>query len=104
MCIRDRPKHVLVPLDGSTLSEEVLPHAAALAKCGSARITLLRIVQPVEPVFPDPAEMHARALEPLDKTPTRSAVDDAMTHLVETQRHLHDESGAMVEAKVIVPD
>jgi nucleotide-binding universal stress UspA family protein len=38
-------KHILVPLDGSAASEEVLPAALALAKCGSARISLLRVVE-----------------------------------------------------------
>ena len=37
-------KHILVPFDGSAASEEVLPAALALAKCGSARISLLRVV------------------------------------------------------------
>lgn len=37
-------KHILVPLDGSAASEEVLPAALALAKCGGARVSLLRVV------------------------------------------------------------
>jgi nucleotide-binding universal stress UspA family protein len=38
-------KKILVPLDGSELAEKVLPHAAALAKCGGAQVTLLTVVQ-----------------------------------------------------------
>jgi nucleotide-binding universal stress UspA family protein len=37
-------KHILVPLDGSTLAEGVLPHACAIAQAFHARITLLHIV------------------------------------------------------------
>lgn len=35
---------ILVPLDGSSLSEEALPHAVALAHTNGAAITLLRVV------------------------------------------------------------
>ena len=37
--------HILVPLDGSTLAECVLPHIAALAPVTNARITLLHVLQ-----------------------------------------------------------
>ncbi len=37
-------KEVLVPLDGSALSEEVLPYAASVAKGLGARISLLHII------------------------------------------------------------
>jgi len=34
-------EHILVPLDGSSLAECVLPHAVALAQAFDARVTLL---------------------------------------------------------------
>jgi nucleotide-binding universal stress UspA family protein len=37
--------HILVPLDGSTLAECVLPHIAAIAPVSHARITLLHVLQ-----------------------------------------------------------
>ena len=37
--------HILVPLDGSTLAECVLPHVAAIAPATHARITLLHVLQ-----------------------------------------------------------
>ncbi|GAB4435785.1 MAG: universal stress protein [Chloroflexi bacterium OHK40] len=41
-------RHILVPLDGSPLAEQVLPHVHALAANeGTTRITLLRAVPPV---------------------------------------------------------
>ncbi|HEY3276175.1 MAG TPA: universal stress protein [Syntrophorhabdaceae bacterium] len=52
-------KHILLPLDGSSLAECAIPYAAALAKAFDARITLLRVLekpyqngcsQPVDPL------------------------------------------------------
>jgi nucleotide-binding universal stress UspA family protein len=41
-------RHILVPLDGSPLAEQVLPHIHALAANeGTTKITLLRAVPPV---------------------------------------------------------
>jgi nucleotide-binding universal stress UspA family protein len=41
-------RHILVPLDGSALAEQVLPHVHALAANeGTTRITLLRAVPPI---------------------------------------------------------
>jgi nucleotide-binding universal stress UspA family protein len=54
--------HILVPLDGSTLAECVLPHVAAIAPVTNARITLLHVLQPTRnergtPAV-DPVEWH----------------------------------------------
>ena len=38
--------HILVPLDGSTLAECVLPHIIAIAPVTNARVTLLHVLQP----------------------------------------------------------
>ena len=37
---------ILVPLDGSTLAEAILPHAVMLARTTARSITLLRAVAP----------------------------------------------------------
>jgi nucleotide-binding universal stress UspA family protein len=37
-------EHILVPLDGSTLAECVLPHVAAFAKAFTPRVTLLHVM------------------------------------------------------------
>jgi nucleotide-binding universal stress UspA family protein len=53
--------HILVPLDGSTLAECVLPHVAAIAPVNHARITLLHVLQQAQnggtPAV-DPVEWH----------------------------------------------
>jgi nucleotide-binding universal stress UspA family protein len=42
-------EHILVPLDGSELAEQVVEHAAALAAALQARITLLGVILPMLP-------------------------------------------------------
>ncbi len=54
--------HILVPLDGSTLAECVLPHVIAIAPVTNARVTLLHVMQPLQngrggPAV-DPVEWH----------------------------------------------
>ncbi len=39
--------HILVPLDGSALAEQILPHATWLGRLVGARYTLLRVIEPV---------------------------------------------------------
>jgi nucleotide-binding universal stress UspA family protein len=39
-------KHVLIPLDGSPLAEQALPHAIAQARHSQAELILLRVVEP----------------------------------------------------------
>ncbi len=47
-------RHILVPLDGSPLAEQVLPHVKALASLEpGARVTLLRAVPTVYPTTID---------------------------------------------------
>src|SRR5574339_347224 len=40
--------HILVPLDGSTLAECVLPHVIAIAPTTHARVTLVHVMEPVQ--------------------------------------------------------
>ncbi len=53
-------EHLLVPLDGSSLAECVLPHALAMAQTLGARVTLLQVVEQEEPAG------RTRAIDPLD--------------------------------------
>lgn len=54
--------HVLIPLDGSSLAECVLPHGLSVAKAFGARVTLMQVVEQAEtggraPTI-DPLEWH----------------------------------------------
>jgi nucleotide-binding universal stress UspA family protein len=40
-------KHILIPLDGSALAEQILPHALALGRLAQAEFTLLQAIAPV---------------------------------------------------------
>ncbi len=42
-------RHVLIPLDGSTLAESVLPAAAAMAMAFNARVTLFHVIEDEAP-------------------------------------------------------
>jgi nucleotide-binding universal stress UspA family protein len=44
--------YILVPLDGSALSEAILPHAVAIAQATKSALLLLQVLEPVfEPIF-----------------------------------------------------
>jgi nucleotide-binding universal stress UspA family protein len=40
-------KRILLPLDGSHLSEQALPHAIAIAECFQSELVLLRVLVPL---------------------------------------------------------
>jgi nucleotide-binding universal stress UspA family protein len=45
-------QYILVPLDGSALSEAILPHAIAVAQATKSDLMLLQVLEPVfEPIF-----------------------------------------------------
>ena len=45
-------QYILVPLDGSSLSEAILPHAVAVAQANKSALLLLQVLEPVfEPIF-----------------------------------------------------
>jgi nucleotide-binding universal stress UspA family protein len=75
-------KHILVPLDGSTLAECVLPHAVALARTSDATITLLEVLEIAHKTD------IGRAVNPLDWQFVR----------VEAQRYLEEIAGRLHEA------
>jgi nucleotide-binding universal stress UspA family protein len=73
--------HILVPLDGSTLAECVLPHVAAIAPITHARLTLLHVLQQTRdgggtPAV-DPVEWH------LQKQNAEKYLDGIVTRLGE---------------------
>src|SRR5579871_1031004 len=75
--------HVLVPLDGSSLAEEAIPHGVAVASAFNSDLTLLRVV-----------EQHNinRSVDPLDwhieKTVADSYLDSIASGLHENHIHV----------------
>ncbi|NJM06460.1 universal stress protein [Candidatus Gracilibacteria bacterium] len=78
--------HILVPLDGSPLAEQILPHVRALAEVGSKpKITLLRAV-PRE--YPDIVEGE-----------TTNNVVDPMTRLLSDARSYLERTAALLRSE-----
>lgn len=96
-------KKILVPVDGSSLSESVIDSARAIAKACGARITLLRVIQPVPLIIPEIA--FAYALPPLvpDEDATKGLVAQA-TEEIKELGHTLREDGADVDAHVVVAE
>jgi nucleotide-binding universal stress UspA family protein len=55
-------RHILIPLDGSSLSEQVLPTATEIAKHLQCKVTLLRAIQPASSVDLESLEKIERGL------------------------------------------
>ncbi len=74
-------EHILVPLDGSSLAECVLPHVVAVTRACGARVTLLQVLE--RPRAPGPA----RFVDPLGwyitEAETRAYLDGWMARLQE---------------------
>src|SRR5579859_6253036 len=72
--------HILVPLDGSALAEEAIPHGVALASAFNSKLTLLRVVEQSD---------SSRSIDPLDwhieKTQADSYLDNIAARLREDQ-------------------
>jgi nucleotide-binding universal stress UspA family protein len=79
--VPDRPfRRVLVPLDGSPLAEEILPHARALAEVDGGELELLRIVDTL-PV-PESMPFHERfRLEASSVAAERAAAEEYLAEL-----------------------
>jgi nucleotide-binding universal stress UspA family protein len=73
-------KKILVPLDGSQLSEAILPHVSELAKSLGAQIVLLRVVPtPVHKL--EFAGFPAVPVSPAPPVPTRDLFGEADSYL-----------------------
>ncbi|MCK4314400.1 MAG: universal stress protein [Anaerolineae bacterium] len=74
--------HILVPMDGSSLAECVLPHAMAVARACGAQVTLLRVLERPQTTGP------TRSVDPLDwhirKAEARAYLDGLSARLQET--------------------
>jgi nucleotide-binding universal stress UspA family protein len=97
--------HVLVPLDGSALSFDILGSATDLAKISGARITALRIVAPMPLMSTfEPNMPYAYSAIIPDEAATKELVEVARTELGELAARLHDETGVTMETTVVVDD
>lgn len=95
-------KRVLVPLDGSALAMDILATASALARCSGARITLLRVVQPVPLITPDAGMplVYPPLIE--DEAATARLEDEAKQQLVELAQRFGEPGGVEIDSHVVV--
>ncbi|MEO7085652.1 MAG: universal stress protein [Gemmatimonadaceae bacterium] len=95
---------VLVPLDGSAVSELILGPAAALAAANGGRLILLEIVRPVPLMVPDAALAYSAMSSVADPEATQKAMLHATSHVLATARRLAANGITNVETHVVVND
>lgn len=103
-------RNILVPLDGAEAGMEILSSAAALARCADARITLLRVVQPVPMMTMDVdlatgigAGMPFGAPPAIeDASATDLVVGQVRAQLADIAQKFHEREGFGVEREVVV--
>jgi nucleotide-binding universal stress UspA family protein len=104
---RDPPlPHVLVPLDGTPLAEQILGPAADLASLVGADITLLRVIKPVLPSVPlQGGSLGGRAEELIARVEVIHAQlrQDAQEYLDKMAQPLRGRS-LLVQTRVVVAD
>jgi nucleotide-binding universal stress UspA family protein len=98
-------KHVLLPLDGSSLAAEAIGPATDVARASRADLTLLRVVTPVPLVSAYDVTVPL-AYPPLvpDEAATREVVREAQTELDELARRLHEDHELTVKTEVVVSE
>jgi nucleotide-binding universal stress UspA family protein len=95
-------EHILVPLDGSALAADIISSASALGRCSGARVTLLRVVQPVPLMTVDVDMSFTYPPFIQDDEATQHLVEEAKQQLDEMLRRLAEETGVKVDAHVVV--
>jgi|SRR6516164_9275018 nucleotide-binding universal stress UspA family protein len=82
-------RHILIPTDGSELSERAIAHAVVLAKAHNAKITALHVTPP----------FHVSALDPIGVAP--NAMEQHLQRArVLASRHLEDAADAAKAAGI----
>ncbi|GIV91606.1 universal stress protein [Chloroflexus sp.] len=98
-------RHILVPLDGSELAEQVLPHVHALAANeGTTKITLLRAVPPIFTTSVDYSGMLATTTEAI--TQMEQEALEYLQHIAKQFQsegyEVHTEISALPPAEAII--
>lgn len=95
-------KQVVVTVDGSALSAEILPSAINLAKIGNVSVVLLQVVQPVPEMVFDASMPMVTALPITDDAATASVMKDAEENLASLVRQLRDKGVSNSESHAIL--
>ena len=98
-------KRVLVPMDGSALAAGVVPAATDLARAAHASVTLLRIA-PIVPlvIAYEPTMAVTNVPMVVDEAATKQLAEQVTAELESVARRLRDETGLVVDARVVVAE
>ena len=88
--------HLVVPLDGSSLAETILPHTTALARVTSATVTLLRVIPPVTSLGLMGVELPENWFD--------EEMAWSRNYLADVARQLTDEGEIQVQTEVLAGD
>jgi nucleotide-binding universal stress UspA family protein len=80
----------------------VVSHAVALAKCGHARVTLLRVVQPIPQIVTDAGVSFGAMVTVIDSPATNMLAETVEQQLRDETSRLHDETGLQFDSHVVV--
>jgi nucleotide-binding universal stress UspA family protein len=92
-------KHILVPLDGSSLAEAALPAAAYLARMLHARVTLIHIIEQ-DAAATIHGERHLTAAEESEKY-LKEVACHAFTPEITVEYHVHVEATSNVPRAIV---
>lgn len=67
-------KRILVPLDGSSRAEAIIPHVEDLARCYGAKVIFLRVLEP-DPILVGPYDAQALVLSSEDAEERLKEID-----------------------------
>jgi nucleotide-binding universal stress UspA family protein len=93
-------RHMLIPLDGSPLAEQVFPAALTLGSCWGMEITLLRVVEPVPVAVADPVCAPAAAYDPGLPEKQREAAEMYLTRVASRLRG--DDARLQLHTRVVL--
>ena len=96
-------RNILVTLDGSAASEEIIPFALDLARSEGGSLTLLRVVQPVVWISPTTGIPFAYSPMVYDEDLTKNVLANAEGEISNTKQRLQGK-GYTVDAHVEVSD
>ncbi|HTR79958.1 MAG TPA: universal stress protein [Gemmatimonadaceae bacterium] len=95
-------RHVLVPIDGLSMSQAALAGPAEFARSAKARMIVVSVVEPVPMIMPDLTLPYTAPSAIPDMEATEALVQEAKLRLAPIARHLTDSGVRQVEWHVVV--
>ncbi len=97
-------QHILIPLDGSTLAEQVLEYAIELGKLMEADYTLLRVIEPMTPIdylaTPYPIQLDQQLLDQQQRE--AQAYLTGIAERLQAQARARDSMSLRIQTRVVI--